>query len=79
MNWDWPGGVWFWRSIVRVPRVRLPSVRRSRSASTERYWSSLFAPRLITAAITEFDDSFPATPDCTQAASALGCADHIRR
>src|SRR5579863_859177 len=83
MNWDWPGGVWFWRVTVSDPWVASgagpgPGVIR-RSASTDRYWSSLLPPRLSTATWAESDESWPPTPPACQALSAEGSADQSRR
>src|ERR1039458_9954677 len=81
MNWDWPGGVWFWRSTVSEPRVAPepgPEVRL-RSAWTERYWSSLLPPRLMSATMAELLESWPPTPPACQALSAAGSADPSRR
>ena len=65
MNCDWPGGVWLASVTVRVPLVRGRRDHCSgETVDTDRYWSSLLPPRLITAVMSESGASLPATPPC---------------
>ena len=75
MKGDWPGGVRLANVMVRLPSVCDPLVVSRRETFSERYWSSLFPPRLMMSAISEDGWSWPETPAPLQAASVLGSAD----
>src|SRR5271165_7009345 len=79
MNCDSPGGVWLAMSTVTVASVHPPWGTRSTDADTDRYWSSLLPPRLMTAVMTESAVRRPDTPASSQVASAAGAADHTSR
>src|SRR5580693_783260 len=79
MYCTWPGGVWLARVTVSVAAVFPLSLVSWRLLLTDRYWSSLFPPRLMTSETRESGVRSPDTPVERQTASVAGLVDHNMR